>query len=370
MCNQFIDCADRSDELHCQTACDDICDDGLQCLDHRNRCDGNIDCNDDSDEYACNINATETSDKNMRPENKGCGYKNGGCSQLCLKTNNSYKCGCQPGFELAKDGRSCQDIDECMVEGSCSQLCSNLSPGYNCSCYKGYKLIKTKQLHVKRYCKALDPPPYLIVADRTTIKWKAIDESKYRTIFTSMSNTVAIDYHYKYGLIFWSDIANLAIRRAKVKFGSEHHTVSNLTEMTDVVNIGLGSVAGIAVDWMNDKLYWTDAKLSRIELSELDGNNRKVLLWKDIDKPGAIVLHAHKRLLFWTDWGTHPRIESAQLDGSHRATIVNDGLLLPNGITIDYTDDKLYWLDEKKRFIEKANLDGSKRKVLTRTGEY
>lgn len=64
--------------------------------------------------------------------------------------------------------------------------------------------------------------------------------------------------------------------------------------LKDVITIGLGSPGGIAVDWINDKLYWTDSKLSRIEMCELDGSRRKVILWKDIDKPRAIVVHPNK----------------------------------------------------------------------------
>lgn len=48
---------------------------------------------------------------------------------------------------------------------------------------------------------------------------------------------------------------------------------------------------GIAVDWINDKLFWTDAGTSRIEVSNLDGSYRKVILWQNIQKPRAIAAH-------------------------------------------------------------------------------
>ena len=50
-------------------------------------------------------------------------------------------------------------------------------------------------------------------------------------------------------------------------------------------------LGGVAVDWIHDKLFWTDAGTSRIEVSNLDGSMRKVLVWERLEKPRAIVAH-------------------------------------------------------------------------------
>jgi len=50
-------------------------------------------------------------------------------------------------------------------------------------------------------------------------------------------------------------------------------------------------VAGIAVDWVHDKLFWTDSGTSRIEVSDLDGLMRAVIIWRDVYKPRAIAVH-------------------------------------------------------------------------------
>lgn len=51
------------------------------------------------------------------------------------------------------------------------------------------------------------------------------------------------------------------------------------------------NLGGLAIDWIHDKLYWTDSGTSRIEVANLDGTHRKVLLWQDMEKPRAIALH-------------------------------------------------------------------------------
>jgi len=48
---------------------------------------------------------------------------------------------------------------------------------------------------------------------------------------------------------------------------------------------------GVAVDWIHNLLFWTDSSTSRIEVSDLDGQHRRVLIWRDTEKPRAIVTH-------------------------------------------------------------------------------
>ena len=56
---------------------------------------------------------------------------------------------------------------------------------------------------------------------------------------------------------------------------------------------GMDQPDGLACDWIGKKIYWTDAETNRIEVSELDGSSRKVLLWGKLDQPRAIALDPH-----------------------------------------------------------------------------
>ena len=49
------------------------------------------------------------------------------------------------------------------------------------------------------------------------------------------------------------------------------------------------------MDWITDKLYWTDSTTKVIEVSELDGSNRKVLFCADVDNPRPIVVDPFNR---------------------------------------------------------------------------
>lgn len=44
--------------------------------------------------------------------------------------------------------------------------------------------------------------------------------------------------------------------------------------------------------------------------------------------------------------------------------IANTNLLSPSGLTIDFTEDRLFWCDQRRGVVETAALDGSDRQVL------
>jgi DNA-binding beta-propeller fold protein YncE len=52
----------------------------------------------------------------------------------------------------------------------------------------------------------------------------------------------------------------------------------------------LESPAGISIDWVTNKLYWTDAGTNVIEVSNMDGSMRSLLIWEGLDKPRDIAV--------------------------------------------------------------------------------
>lgn len=186
----------------------------------------------------------------------------------------------------------------------------------------------------------------------------SLSNSKYTQILKGLHNTIALDYHYAKGLIFFSDVLIDVIRSAYI----------NGSGVTDIIKWGLESPTGIAVDWIHDLVFWTDSGTRRIEVASLDGKQRAIVTASDLDKPRAIVVHPGEALLFWTDWGPNPKIERAEMDGRNRRPVVNESVFWPNGLTIDYTTNRIYWADAKHNVIETAFLDGSDRKKVISKG--
>lgn len=57
-------------------------------------------------------------------------------------------------------------------------------------------------------------------------------------------------------------------------------------------------------------------------------------------------------------------MESVSLEGKDRVVIASTNLVSPTGLTIDFTEDRLFWCDQRRGLVETAALDGSDRRVL------
>jgi hypothetical protein len=63
------------------------------------------------------------------------------CDQLCRNTVGSFQCGCNEGYSLTSDGKSCVDINECTTDmHDCQQGCTNTIGSFECTCFSGYVL--------------------------------------------------------------------------------------------------------------------------------------------------------------------------------------------------------------------------------------
>lgn len=67
--------------------------------------------------------------------------------------------------------------------------------------------------------------------------------------------------------------------------------------------------------------------------------------------------------MLWSEIGSSPQIERAGMDGSKRKVVVSRDLSWPVSLAYDLLDNRVYWADEKLRCIGSASLDGDNVKV-------
>lgn len=111
------------------------------------------------------------------------------------------------------------------------------------------------------------------------------------------------------GKVYWSDSTLKKISRANIN-GISHEDIISTGEgwltcikscdsassechdfISHCLTVGLMTTDGLAVDAVGRKIYWTDTGTNRIEVANLDGSMRKVLVWQNLDSPRAIALY-------------------------------------------------------------------------------
>ncbi|OWK09497.1 NID2 [Cervus elaphus hippelaphus] len=176
------------------------------------------------------------------------------------------------------------------------------------------------------------------------------------------SIVVGIDYDCRERMVYWTDVAGRTISRASLEPGAEPETV---------INSGLISPEGLAIDHFRRTMYWTDSGLDKIERARLDGSERRALFHTDLVNPRAIAVDPIQGNLYWTDWNREaPKIEMSSLDGENRRILVNKDIGLPNGLTFDPFSKLLCWADAGTKKLECILPDGTGRRVIQNNLNY
>ena len=126
------------------------------------------------------------------------------------------------------------------------------------------------------------PEGFLIFANRHDIRRILFDASDYGEVIPDQQGAIALDYDFDSGYIFWTDVVEENIKRAPMQ---------DKSKVEILVKIDLDTPDGIAVDWINKKLYWTDTGTDMIEVSDFNGTNRLTLVSSGIEEPRAIAVH-------------------------------------------------------------------------------
>ena len=76
------------------------------------------------------------------------------------------------------------------------------------------------------------------------------------------------------------------------------------------------------------------------------------------------LLFITNRYMYWTDWGWYKGIERADMDGTNRRVITRYGLLSPNGLTLDVSRNWLYWIDTSYGKLEVYEFPSNTRRTI------
>ena len=150
--------------------------------------------------------------------------------------------------------------------------------------------------------------------------------------------------------MYWTDFLGSKIKRANLNGTSEELLVTTLCCPVDIaLDVGAG------------EMYWTLRRgVDKIQRATLAGNDVTDLLTAadGLSDPRGIALDLVDDMMYWVDNGTN-KIQRANLNGSSVEDLVTSGLSLPIHIALDVIDGKMYWTDAGTVKIQRANLNGS-----------
>ena len=105
-------------------------------------------------------------------------------------------------------------------------------------------------------------------------------------------------------------------------------------ERTILISTGLESPYGITIDYSEQKIYWVDASLDKIEYCNPDGTGRVTLTTLPqaygLGVPYSLTLEGD--YLYWTEWDDNALYSVHKTDGGNVTQILSGLVVNPNGI--------------------------------------
>jgi len=161
-------------------------------------------------------------------------------------------------------------------------------------------------------------------------------------------NVFSVDYKFATGAIYFA--GNEGIR--------------GTGEPRLAIRTGVDDPVSLAVDWVHDRIYWMSTRHQTVEVAELDGGNRTLLIDNvpEMKFPNNIVVDPYKRLIFFVANNT---IYKSGLEGTNLTKLdLQDGKTKAvRCLTLDSATRRLFFtgkLDNVRRpYIASSDYDGN-----------
>lgn len=130
-----------------------------------------------------------------------------------------------------------------------------------------------------------------------------------------MQNLRAIVLHPTESLMFWTDWGLDAHIGVAFMDGSSPQVL--------VKDVAWPN--GLALDWLNGRIYWVDAREQTIESATITGKDRRKVLKDFVQHPYSLAVFEDR--LYWSDWDTMSIESCNKFTGKEHETLVQGELI-------------------------------------------
>ncbi|KAK8402469.1 hypothetical protein O3P69_000706 [Scylla paramamosain] len=272
---------------------------------------------------------------------------NGGCAQLCFSfpdeatQSERMRCACASGV-LAADKQSCEESKEYLIFTTRTEIRSlSLNPDEHTV---PFETINDNLTNVVGIDFDYETKEMFYTQIRPNTKITKISNTfplKCETILTEGINPEGIAYDWTSKKIYWTDSANNSI-------------YSMNTDGTHVVMIiQVERPRAIVLDPCRGHMYFTDwgrfGTAGKIYRATMAGSYREEIV-RDLAQPSGLAIDYEEEMLYWTD-AVKELIERSYLNGTGREVLVS-ATIYPFAITV--YKNYIYWTDLQLRGVFRA----------------
>ncbi|CAH3164729.1 unnamed protein product [Pocillopora meandrina] len=285
-----------------------------------------------------------------------CSVNNGGCSHFCVPKASGHECICPTGLAVKQNGKTCEEKEnKFFLYTDADEKSTNII-----SLDVNYLVSKTLFVHLGDHRPiALDFNP---LEDR--VYWTDVRQGRIMSAFRNASSAktlyfcnvlnpdgLAIDHVGRN--IYWTDTGTDRIELGRL----------DGTKRKVLFKDALDEPRAIILDQRNGMMYWTDWGVNpKIEKAEMDGSGRQSIVTGNLAWPNGLTIDQATNRLYWVD-AKLDTIEMTDLNGASRQVLLSSAdQIHPFGLAL--YESMLYWTDWNKKSILRYNLTSAKHETV------
>ena len=277
---------------------------------------------------------------------------NGHCPHQCTPGPKGPSCKCNDGYASLDSGRTCLDVNECLLDNNgCSQFCNNTKGSYVCSCADGYQLEKDGHT-----CKVVNGRPTLFVSSNHAVDAFFNNGAESRRLIHSDASIKDIAYHDQSSTLYWITTEGLNRNDNKGK--------ALVYRMTDL------SPSGLTLDRSTGNVYVSGITSAHNRsvirtISTAKSAHVDIIVTQTVITDVAI--DGGRGILFWSEHiKPHTgRIIRSTLDGSSTLWLNSlTKMIYPVALALDPIASRVYWADHRLHSISSSDYTGQRQKLI------